>query len=312
MRRPKKRHKGMNMELSKKQLFAPPEDFGTLEKAHFVTAAVPIEASISYGSGASNGPEAILHASQQVELFDVEERQEPYRAGIATCAFPQKFSNTKDALFYAQKITTEILDAQKIPIILGGDHSLTPGVLTAFVEKDASFSVFHIDAHSDLRDSYHGDPHSHASALRRVLAFPAVRTLVQAGIRNVSNDPDDGNEFSFIQDNTDRVRIHYAKDMSVWNIQEMVDALAHDVYITIDVDGLDPSIMPSTGTPEPGGIDWYTLLGILKEICSKKNVIGFDIVELAPIPGFHAPDFLVAKLIYKLIGFIGKAKGFLA
>jgi len=300
------------MELSKKQLFAPPGDFGTLEKAHFVAVAVPIEASVSYGSGASKGPEAILHASQQVELFDVEEKNEPYRAGIATCAFPQSFTKTTQALEYAKTITREILDLGKIPIVLGGDHSLTPGVLAAFVEKDASFSVFHIDAHSDLRDSYHGDPNSHASALRRVLAFPAVRTLVQAGIRNVSNDPDDGNEFSFIQDNTDRIRIYYAKDMALWNISEMVDALAHDVYITIDVDGLDPSIMPSTGTPEPGGIDWYTTLRMMNEICLKKNVIGFDIVELAPIPGFHAPDFLVAKLIYKMMGYIAQAKGLLS
>ncbi len=303
---------GTVMELSKKQLFAPPEDFGMLEKAHFVAAAVPIEASVSYGSGASKGPEAILHASQQVELFDVEEKIEPYRAGIATCAFPQAFRATAQALEYAKTITREILDLGKIPIVLGGDHSLTPGVLAAFVEKDTSFSVFHIDAHSDLRDSYHGDPNSHASALRRVLAFPAVRTLVQAGIRNVSNDPDDGNEFSFIQDNTDRIRIHYAKDMALWNISEMVDALAHDVYITIDVDGLDPSIMPSTGTPEPGGIDWYTTLRMMHEICTKKNVIGFDIVELAPISGFHAPDFLVAKLIYKMLGYIAQAKGWLS
>ncbi|MEK7648332.1 MAG: agmatinase [Patescibacteria group bacterium] len=299
------------MELSHEQLFSPPGEYASLEKAHFVAAAVPIEASVSYGSGASKGPEALLHASQQVELFDVEEQNEPYRAGIATCAFPQPFSQTKEALAYAQEITLEILNAQKIPIILGGDHSLTPGVLAAFVQKDTSFSVFHIDAHSDLRDSYHGDPHSHASALRRVLAFPAVRTLVQVGIRNVSNDPEDGSEFSFIQDNTDRVKIFFAKDMALWNISEMVDALAHDVYITIDVDGFDPSIMPSTGTPEPGGIDWYTALRVLREVCTKKNVIGLDIVELAPIPGFHAPDFLVAKLIYKLIGYISKAKGYL-
>lgn len=299
------------MELSKKQLFAPSGDFGTFEKAHFVAAAVPIEAAVSYGSGASKGPQAILEASQQVELFDVEEIHEPYKAGIATTEFPLAFSNTKDALHYAQKITTKILDAQKIPIILGGDHSITPGVLAAFVEKDASFSVLHIDAHSDLRDSYHGDPHSHAAALRRCLAFPAVRSVVQVGIRNVSSDPEDGSEYAFIQDNTDRVKIFFAKDMKNWNIDEMVDALAHDVYITIDVDGLDPSIMPSTGTPEPGGLDWYTTLHVLREVCGKKNIIGFDVVELAPIPGFHAPDFLVAKLIYKMIGFIAQAKGLL-
>lgn len=299
------------MELSKTQLFAPPEDYGTFEKAHFVAAAVPVEAAVSYGAGASRGPAAILEASQQVELFDVEEANEPYRAGIATAVFPEKFSNVKEALAYAHDITTEILNQQKIPVILGGDHSLTPGVVGAFAAKDVSFSIFHIDAHSDLRDSFHGDPHSHAAALRRCLAFPAVRTLVQAGIRNVSSDPDDGSEYAFIQDNTDRVKIFFAKDMDSWNLADMIDALAHDVYITIDVDGLDPSIMPATGTPEPGGMDWYRTIRLLKEVCSKKNVIGFDIVELAPIPGFHAPDFLVAKLAYKLIGYIGKAKGYI-
>ncbi len=299
------------MELSKKQLFAPPDDFGTFEKAHFIVAAVPIEATVSYGGGASKGPEAILEASQQVELFDVEEAYEPYRAGIATCAFPALFTHTKESLKYAEDITGEILDVQKIPIILGGDHSLTPGVLAAFVKKDTSFSIFHIDAHSDLRDSFHGDPHSHASALRRCLAFPAVHTVVQVGIRNVSSDPDDGSEYAFIQNNSDRVKIFFAKDMKNWNINEMIDALAHDVYISIDVDGLDPSIMPSTGTPEPGGLDWYATLEIIREVCSKKNIIGFDMVELAPIHGFHAPDFLVAKLLYKMIGYIGKAKGFI-
>lgn len=302
----------LTMELSKTQLFAPPDDFDSLEKAHFVAAAVPVEASVSYGSGASQGPAAILKASQQVELFDVEEANEPYRAGIATCAFPEKFSNTKEALAYAKEITTEILNRQKIPIILGGDHSLTPGVIAAFAETDASFSIFHIDAHSDLRDSFHGDIHSHASALRRVLAYPAVKTLVQAGIRNVSSDAQDGSEYAFIQSNTDRIKIFFAHNMDNWNMDEITDALAHDVYITIDVDGLDPSIMPSTGTPEPGGLDWYRTIRLLKEVCSKKNVIGFDIVELAPIPGFHAPDFLVAKLIYKIMGYIGKTKGFIS
>lgn len=299
------------MELSKTQLFAPPDGFDSLEKAHFIAAAVPVEAAVSYGSGASRGPAAILAASQQVELFDVEEANEPYRAGIATCAFPEKFNNAEEALAYANKITSDILDLQKIPIILGGDHSLTPGVVAAFVETDASFSIFHIDAHSDLRDSFHGDIHSHAAALRRCLAYPAVKTLVQAGIRNVSNDPQDGSEYAFIQSNTDKVKIYFAKDMDSWNIGEMVDALAHDVYITIDVDGFDPSIMPSTGTPEPGGLDWYRTMRLLKELCSKKNVIGFDVVELAPISGFHAPDFLVAKLMYKIVGFIGKAKGYI-
>lgn len=299
------------MELSEKKYFDPPEDSYELEDARVVIASVPVEAMVSYGSGASLGPMAILEASQHVELFDAEELCEPYRAGIATLAVPPKFESATDALSYVKNATAEILETGKFPIIIGGDHSLTPGVLEAFAAKDTSFSVLHFDAHSDLRDSYHGDIHSHASALRRVCSLPAVKTIVQLGIRNISNDGADGSEFQFIQDNTDRIKVNFAKDMRLWKIETILDDLAHDVYITFDVDALDPSIMPSTGTPEPGGMDWYTILGILKEVCAKKNIIGMDMVELAPISGFHAPDFLVAKLIYKTIGFIGKTKGWI-
>ncbi|MBI2644663.1 agmatinase [Candidatus Uhrbacteria bacterium] len=298
------------MNYSETPVFAPPEDFGSIERARFVIAAVPVEATVSYGSGASRGPAAILEASGQVELFDVEERNEPYRAGIATLEFPQTFSSAHDALAYAEKITAAILEMKKIPILLGGDHSFTSGALKAFAKKDISFSILHFDAHGDLRDTFHGDPLSHACALRRCLEISHVERLVQVGIRNVSNDPLDGSEFDFLCNNKEKIATWYAKDMREWDHTAILDTLGEYVYITFDVDALDPSIMPATGTPEPGGLDWQTTLAILKNICAHRTIIGLDVVELAPIHGFHAPNFLVAKLIYKILGFVARKEQF--
>lgn len=289
--------------LSKKQMFAPPEGFASLDSARFVVASVPVEATVTYGGGTAKGPEALIEASQQVELFDVDEVSEPYRKGIATLEIPKKIPDALSAIEYANKVTGAILDTGKIPVILGGEHSLTTGIIHALSERYDSFSVLHFDAHSDLRDTYHGDKHSHASVLRRVLEFSAVKTLVQVGIRNISNDPADGAEYDFIRSNPDRIKVYLAKDMQRWNSDEIVEHLAEKVYITVDVDALDGTLVPGTGTPEPGGMDWYTMLALLKKACSERTIIGMDFVEFAPLKGFHAPDFAIAKLIYKTIGY---------
>lgn len=299
------------MKNEQKLFFAPPSPYGDFERAHFVIASVPVEGTVSYGAGTANGPQALLAASQQVELFDVDEQTEPYRAGIATLPIPPAISSAAEGVRIAGEATKKILENGKIPVILGGEHSLTVGALREIAKVHGDFSILHFDAHGDLRDTYHGDTYSHASALRRCIELPEVQELVQVGIRNVSNDPSDGNEFDFMQDNKDRIAIYYAKDMPRWDIDAMVNQLSERVFITFDVDAFDSSVMPATGTPEPGGLDWYTTIEILKRVSSRKSIIGMDFVEFAPLQGFRAPDFLVAKLIYKTIGFVASRNGWL-
>ena len=293
-------------------MFAPPDGFDDISKAHFIVASVPVEGTVSYGGGTAKGPAALLDASQQVELFDVDERSEPYRSGIATLPIPDPITDAKKGVDEARRVTEEIVAAGKIPVILGGEHSLTVGALESLGKQYKEFSILHFDAHGDLRDTYHGDTYSHASALRRCIEVPQVKHLVQVGIRNVSNDPADGSEYDFICANAERITVNYAKDMKQWDIEKILAPLSENIFITFDVDALDSTLIPSTGTPEPGGLDWYTTLAILKRAAECRNVIGMDFVEFAPLQGFHAPDFMVAKLIYKTIGYVSQKNNWIA
>jgi len=295
---------------SQKKLFDPYPEYSVLETARFVVTSVPLEATVTYGGGTMYGPEAIIEASRQVELYDIEEGMQPYKAGIATIEPPKGFSSTQEGIDYAYDMVRQITDMKKIPITLGGEHSLSVGPVRALGEKYPSFSILHFDAHGDLRDTFHDDPLSHACALRRCLEIPQVHNLVQVGIRNVSNDPLDGDELQFTLNHKEKIATWYAKDMREWDYGAILDKLGEYVYITFDVDALDPSCMPATGTPEPGGMDWQTSIAILKNVCAHRTIIGCDIVELAPIPGFHAPNFLVAKLIYKIMGFVAQKEKF--
>ncbi len=291
------------MKESSKKFFAPPDGFDSLDSARFVVMAVPIEATVSYGGGTAEGPASLLEASQQVELFDVDEQSEPYKKGIATLEFPPAMRDAAQAVAYGYETTKELVAQGKIPVILGGEHSLSAGPVRAVAEHYGTISLLHFDAHGDFRDTYHGDKFSHASALRRCHEIPGVSMIVQAGIRNVSNDPADGSEFDYMQAHANTIKVYYAKDMKSWNIGEMIGHLSDNVYITFDVDGFDGSLMPSTGTPEPGGLDWYTTLEIIKTAAAKKRIVGMDFVEYAPMRNFHAPTFMIAKLIYKTIGY---------
>lgn len=291
---------------AQKKAFDPYPEYSVLDTARFVVASIPLEATVSYGGGTALGSQVIIDASQQVELYDADEEIFPYTAGIATIEAPHRFSLVQEGIDYAHRVTREILYIKKIPIILGGEHSLSVGPVRALGEQYSSFSILHFDAHGDLRDTHNGDPLSHACALRRCIEVPQVQQLVQVGIRSVSNDPLDGDELDFMRKNGDKIHTWYAKDMREWDHSAILDKLGEYVYITFDVDALDPSLMPATGTPEPGGMDWQTSLAILKNVCAHRTVVGCDIVELAPIPGFHAPNFLVAKLLYKIIGFVAQ------
>lgn len=257
------------------------------DRSKFVVIPVPHEATTSYGKGTRHGPAAILAASQEVEWFDEELGCEPFLKGWVYTLKPIKLAALGSRV-------SSILKDKKIPVILGGEHSITPFAVKAFAEKHKKLSVLQLDAHADLRDSYEGSKNSHACAIRRVLEIcPAV----QVGIRSISAE-----EWDFANESGQIKKIHFAEKLEL--VDKIEDQLGKDVYVTIDVDVFDPSVVPATGTPEPGGMFWYEVLDVLKGVCATKNVVGFDVVELAPRKGDNVSDFAVAKLIYKMMGFI--------
>ncbi|QQR55992.1 MAG: agmatinase [Candidatus Melainabacteria bacterium] len=278
-----------------------PENFSSPENSKVMVIPVPYEATTSYGQGTSRGPAAILEASQQVELFDDELWEEPFKIGIhTTAAIEMKTVDRYVAKPFEELYDTvkQLVAINKFPLILGGEHSLTVGAVKACAEQYKDLSILQIDAHCDLRPEYEGNPYSHASVSYQLYHLLPKPLITQVGIRNVSAE-----EVKWLETEYPNVNIYWARQQERWNFQEIINTLSDNVYLTIDVDGLDPSIMPATGTPEPGGINWYQLMELVKLVCVKRNVVGADIVELSPIPGFHAPDFLVAKLAYKLIGY---------
>ena len=258
-----------------------------------------LEKTVSYGGGTKNGPKEIIRASHQVELFDEELNKEPYKEiGIKTLKpFPIK-KTINSALNQLAKINEEIISKKKFPIIFGGEHSITPGSIRPFVKKYNEITLLHFDAHADLRESYNGEKFSHASAIKRCLDFKNVK-VVSFGIRNLSQP-----EMNFYENNRDRITIFWGKDKKEWKLDRLESIFKDkNVYITFDVDGFDSSIMPATGTPEPGGLLWEDVLPIIKKICQISNIVGADINELAPIKNFDSYNFLVAKLAYKILSY---------
>ena len=258
-----------------------------------------LEKSVSYGGGTKNGPTEIIKASHQVELFDEELNKEPYKfIGIKTLKpFPIR-KNLKAAVSQLSEINKNILSKNKFPLVLGGEHSLTPGSIKPFVNKYDELTILHFDAHADLREEYKGEKFSHACAIKRCLDFKNVK-VVSLGVRNLS-----ASEMKFYNDNQDRIKIFWAKDKHEWNLKNITDIFSNkNVYITFDVDGFDSSIMPATGTPEPGGLFWNDVVPIIKAVCKNSNIVGADINELAPIKNFNSYNFLVAKLAYKILSY---------
>ena len=273
-------------------------------KPKIVVVPFGLEKTVSYGKGTKNGPQEIIKASHQVELFDEELNKEPYREiGIQTLK-PFKIKNKIiDALNQIAEINNNIIESKKIPIILGGEHSITPGSIKPFSKKLKRLTLVHFDAHADLRDEYEGEKNSHASAIKRCLDYNNI-DVISIGIRNLSK-----NEMRYYENNKNRVKIFWANNKKNWDLPELYKNLKQkNVYITFDVDAFDASIMPATGTPEPGGLFWDETLQILKNVCKISNVVGGDIVELSPIKNFDAYNFLVAKLVYKIISYIFEFK----
>ena len=287
----------MNYLSNKKGFLGIDNKFNFKEKA--IVVPFGLEKTVSYGGGTKNGPKEIINASHQVELYDEELNCEPHKKiGIKTLKpFPIN-KNIKKALSDMGKINEQILKRKLFPLTLGGEHSITPGCLIPFTKKFKNICLLHFDAHADLRDSYEGEKFSHASAIRRCLDYKNV-SVISFGIRNISES-----EIPFLKKNASRINIFWAKDKKKWNLKKFKKLIKNKtVYLTFDVDGLDSSIMPATGTPEPGGLLWDETLEIIKIAAKNSNIVGADINELAPIKGFNSYNFLVAKLAYKILSY---------
>jgi agmatinase len=269
-------------------------DTPTFDTAKAVILPIPLESTTSYVPGTRNGPREILVASSHMELWDEEMKTDVHGVGIFTLPEMElPFDDMADLMAEIRRVTSAIIERDKFPVILGGEHSITAPVVAAVAAKHPALSVLQIDAHADLRDTYMGTRHNHACAMRRVLEYARC---TQVGIRSLSTD--EAKTAPSLQ-----TRIFYDVSMRQdknW-IERVVESLGDTVYITIDADGMDPAIMPSVGTPEPGGLSWYEMLALLRAVISKRRVVGCDLVELCPLPGIVGPNFLCAKLIYKIL-----------
>jgi agmatinase len=268
----------------------------SFEDSRVVVLPVPLDRTTSYVSGTRNGPHEILQASSHMELWDEELGLDVHPVGIFTLPEMElPFGELAAVMQEIRRVADAILSAGKFLVTLGGEHSITPPLVAAAAAKHPGLSVLQIDAHADLRDCYMGTPHNHACAIRRSLEYAPV---TQVGIRSMSVE-----EAEALPSLATTVfyDVTMRKDPN-W-VERIVDSLSDTVYITIDVDGLDPAIMPATGTPEPGGLSWYELLAILRTTMARKTVVACDLVELSPVPGLVAPNFLCAKLLYKMLGY---------
>ena len=266
-------------------------------KEKVVIVPFGLEKTVSYGGGTKNGPKEIIKASHQVELYDEELSCEPYKKiGIKTLKPFKIDKNIKKALNKMSEINKEIIDKKLFPMTFGGEHSITAGCVAPFAKKFKDICLLHFDAHADLRESYNGEKFSHASAIRRCLDYPNV-SVISFGIRNISET-----EIPFLKKNSSKIDLFWAKDKSQWNLNKFKKMIKNkNVYLTFDVDGLDTSIMPATGTPEPGGLLWDETLDIIRIAAKNSKIVGADINELSPIKGFNSYNFLVAKLAYKIL-----------
>ena len=280
-------------------------NFGRIYPAHslrdalFVVIPVPYDLTSTYQPGSRRGPSAIIEASTHMELYDEELRKETYMAGIHTTS-PVTIDarGPKYVINIVRKKISKIVSLNKIPVMLGGEHSISLGAVQALKEKYPKLKVLQLDAHADLRESYQESIYSHASVARRI---SEICPLIQVGIRSMSKE-----EADFLPQSTVKsYSADFALEKKDW-CETICKDLSGDVFVTIDLDILDPSIMPSTGTPEPGGLYWKDILRLLKLVSRSCKIRGFDVVELAPIPGIVAPDFMAAKLIYRFMGYITK------
>ncbi len=274
------------------------EEFSSYDHSRILVWPIAYEGTVSYGGGTGRGAEAIIDASRNMELYDDETDAEVYKLGIHTLAESSSIDPPERMMSSLYDRTKELVASNKFVAMIGGEHSVSAPIIRAHAEKYPNLSVLQIDAHADLRDSYDGTPHSHASIMARVvkdLRIPAV----QCGIRSISAE--EARNLKSLP-----TRIFWARDIvgrSDW-WDDAVEGLTENVYLTIDIDGLDPSLVSATGTPEPGGLGWYETIGLIRTLARKRKVVGMDLTEYSYVEGQSASAFLCAKLIYKTLAFV--------
>lgn len=279
----------------------PPAPWGNLETAAAVLIPAPLEYTVCYGEGTARGPAAIIAASTQMELYDEVLDWVPMSAGIATVpALAFEGLSHEAALQATEQAAAAVLARGQLPVTLGGEHSLTPACLLAVQQhrNHEPLGLISFDAHADMRASYEGTPLSHACAMRRALEIPGIRAL-ELGIRSISPE-----EVADIRETRPPLEIVWAHQFAEVRLGALLEQLPPRVYVTVDLDAFDPSCMPAVGTPEPGGIGWYEFLRAFQLIAEQKEIVGLDVVELAPIAGLSHPDFFAAKLVYKMLSYI--------
>jgi agmatinase len=280
--------------MNKKTVFGGIDsEYTDLDDAAILLQPIPYDGTSTWGKGADKGFDVFIEASENMELYDIETDSEVYKKGIHILPPILEQENPEAVYKAVYEQTKELLKEEKFLSFFGGEHSISIGVIDAFIEKYDNLTVLQLDAHADLRESYHGTEFNHACAMHRA---SKSTQLIQIGIRSM-----DSSEKEFLNKDC----CFFAEEMynQMGWMEESISKMTEDVYLSIDLDVFDPSIMPATGTPEPGGLDWNTVIQYLKSVFEQKNVVGFDIVEFAPIEGLSAPGFLVSKLFYKLLSY---------
>lgn len=279
---------------NKRPVFAGIEgDHNLYENSEILLQSIPYDGTSTWGKGADKGFDVFLEALENMEIYDIETDSEVYQKGVHIIDPILENSSPEDVFEAVYNNTKDLLKSNKFLTFFGGEHSISIGIIKAFYEAHPDITILQLDAHTDLRPEYHGSPYNHACA---VYDASKNANLIQVGIRSM-----DSSELPHL----DRKKCYFAEDMfgtTNW-MEESLSKITDKVYITLDLDVFDPSIMPSTGTPEPGGMQWNTMIQYLRKVFNQKNVLGFDIVELAPIVDLHGPDFLAAKLYYKMLSY---------
>lgn len=271
----------------------------SLEKGQVVILPVAFDKTASYGKGTEKGPAALIEASKNLELYDIETDTEMYREGIYT-APELRPETSEEMLKVTYETVCQYMDEGKYLVTIGGEHSISYASIRAHAERYGPLSVLQLDAHTDLDPALEGNPYSHGSVMAQVKTLPEVENVVAVGIRSMA-----AKEKGEIQSKD----VFFAHELEgdAW-MDQVVERLSDRVYLSFDVDVFDSSLMPATGTPEPGGLFWNQTLKLLKKVMEKRSLVGFDVVELSPIPGMHAPDYLAAKLVYKILSYLFEPK----
>jgi agmatinase len=275
-----------------------PLEHSSIDNSKIVILPVPFDKTTTYIKGTDKGPKALIQASKNLELYDITTDTEIYKKGIYT-ATANKYTSSKQMIDGVYKEVGSYLKKDKFVVTIGGEHSISLAPIKAHSEYHKPISILHFDAHADLMPAYENNPYSHASVMSRVSQLPLVSEIISIGIRSMAVEEKEFMKLSHT------FFAHNLHDNNDW-MEEVINMVSNNVYITFDLDVFDSSVMPSTGTPEPGGLFWHQIDKFFKLLAKRKKIMGFDVVELCPIKNFVAPDFLAAKLIYKLLSYIFK------